>query len=198
MRWLVLWNCSSCKGSAWCWESAAPEAIRSQSPVGLYPAHLACNMARSTWCWGLTWQYRWTAPAPGEWWRACSGGQQGQCHWFSLHQSWCSLHTTPPGGRGPCPERTSLMSQKTGKSHLIGKFWEDKTGFFSVQHHLFFYFCSIIISMDNVDNSDNVESDNQKNKNKKQGTLWSYQAYILTQHTVAWEGVGGTVTLSWE
>ena len=39
--------------------------------------------------------------------------------------------------------------------------------------------------MDNVANSDNVESDNQKNKNKKQGTLWSYQAYILTQHTVA-------------
>ena len=152
MRWLVLWSCSSCNRERMVlgkcrtrghWISV-PGGALSRSP-GLH--------------WGLTWQYRWTAPAPGEWWRACSGGQQGRCHWFSLHQSWCSLHTTPPGGRGPCPERTSLISQKIGKSHSIGKFWEDKTGLSSGQHHLFFYFCSIIISMDNVDNKDNVESD---------------------------------------
>ena len=116
MRWLVLWSCSSCNRECMVlgkcrtrghWISV-PGGALSRSP-GLH--------------WGLTWQYRWTAPAPGEWWRACSGGQQGRCHWFSLHQSWCSLHTTPPGGRGPCPERTSLISQKIGKSHSIGKFW---------------------------------------------------------------------------
>ena len=156
MRWLAHWSYPFCDGEhVVSWESARSEATRSQSPMGALtcPPGLKCgtkHMGAEL----LTWQCRWRAPALGEWWRVCSGGQQGRYHWFSLRRSWCSLQITPPDGRGPCPERTSLMSQKTGRK-VVQLANSVKTKLVYSQGNII-YFSISVQSLFQLINSDNV------------------------------------------